>query len=215
MKRKIIATICGVVIAVTGAISLEGCGCSDKNASENKQSVVSSSVTENPSQKIIGKWNSSENAVVQFEKDGTYDYNGIQGQYSIDEDNTLTITTNNNPSQSTVFEYYSGEISSALPSNQWGISGDTIYIGSYQYTKTENAENEEATSVSGKNQKTVQSEGETKEMTSSKEENHTENMSPTENGNINNPQIPTEELQSGEEEKVVTIYEEIDGDFDD
>ncbi len=149
--KKFLAIIFSAIIIAVSAVSLSGCGCS--NSEDNN-------VSSNPDTEIVGDWGGrSDDVEVEFNDDGTCIIGGIQGTYEIDDDNTLTVTPNSEEGSESaeplVFEYYSsdGDVSS-IPSTQWTIIEDKLYINGYQYTK----ENDESSSVNtSSNQNTVNS----------------------------------------------------------
>lgn len=160
MKRFFAVIFSAIVIAVS-VVSLSGCGCSNP---ENN------STSSSPSTDIVGDWGErSDDVEVEFNDDGTCIIGGIQGTYEIDDDNTLTVTPNSEDDseseESLVFEYYNsdGEISS-VPSNQWTIIEDKLYINGYQYTK----ENDESSSNSGSSNTNASSDSSSTNSSSSK-----------------------------------------------
>ena len=222
--KKMIAIIFCALITVTSAVSLTGCGCSDK-AVNNTTSAVSQS--EEPSKDIVGKWGGRTDDVdVNFKDDGTCEIGGIQGTYEVDDKNTLTVTPkseneNDNP-QPMVFEYYSGDTTvSSVPSNQWAIQNDTIYINGYQYTRqatTEESQSENSQSGSksdsSKNEsKSGSSKSESKSGSSKSESKSDSSQIAAESAVIGqNPEstVSKSEHAEGEEDEVVVIYQNLD-----
>lgn len=136
IMKKIISLIFSAIILTTSAIFISGCGCDNKEISSPE-----------PQADIVGDWGGrSDNVEVEFNDDGTCKIGGVNGTYEIDDDKTLTVIPksdkNDNSSNSTkpmVFEYYSSDNVSSIPSNQWTISNGTLYINGYQYKKENNS----------------------------------------------------------------------------
>ena len=148
MKKTITMIFC-MLIAVTATGSLSGCGCSDRAVSNDIAAVSQSA---DPSEDIVGDWGGRTDGVdVNFKEDGTCEIGGIKGTYEIDENNTLTVTPdsegeNDNP-QPMIFAYYSGDATaSAVPSDEWVIQDNVIYISGYQYTRQTTAESNQSES---------------------------------------------------------------------
>ena len=194
MKRMIAVIFCALIM-VTALAGLSGCGCSDKTIDSSSQTQK----VKKPSEDIVGEWGErTDDADVQFNEDGTCEIGGVRGTYEVDDNNTLTVTPDTDSTRESdnpkpmVFEYYSGDvINSSVPSNQWAITDDTIYINGYQYRKTNT--NTQTTSSKDDKQQSTDTTSKTEKSnpatptsetkgsdTTSKSENSTEKSSPTE-----------------------------------
>ena len=239
--KKIFSVIVGTLLMVTGTMYISGCGCSDKAVNSDDRSVLVSSEEKEPSQDIVGNWkNGGEKEKVQFGNDGTYQIGNSQGRYSIDENNTLTLTPDSNGSTAPteVFTYISETEIPSDNSGYWYINEDTVSIGGVQYSR-EKTEDEQNSSPTEKNQGSSSTEKDkssspTEKSQGSSSTEKDKSSSPTEKSHSSSPTEKTqstsskseekatsssatkatEKLKPGEEEKMVTLYEEFEDEFE-
>lgn len=100
-------------------------GCADQEAEKT------------PSELIVGNWEYRNQSWCEFESDNTCIIGGTAGEYSIDENNTITLSVYGSD-EANVFEWAGS--ADAADFDHWYVDENNLYINGMQYPRMEDDE---------------------------------------------------------------------------